>query len=83
MNERAGRTRMPDRGGAERQNGEGRVRRTGELFRPGGESDRRHDHANGTLMTRPSTRCTIIAPSVTCTWEILGSLLTVVLLPLR
>src|SRR5437867_7791156 len=44
-------------------------------------SDRRHDHAGGTLITRPSTKWAVIVSSVTTTLAIRGSTMTVVLMP--
>src|SRR5947207_10001188 len=44
-------------------------------------SDSRHDHASGTLITRPSTRCAVIVSSVTSTRAIRDSTLTAVLMP--
>src|SRR2546430_13025384 len=44
-------------------------------------SDSRHDHASGTLMTRPSIRCAVIISSVTSMLAIRGSTLTAVLMP--
>jgi hypothetical protein len=44
-------------------------------------SDSRHDHANGTLMTRPSTKCAVIVSSLTWTRVIRDSTLTAVLMP--
>jgi hypothetical protein len=44
-------------------------------------SDNRHDHASGTLITRPSTNCAVIASSVTSTCAIRDSTLTAVLMP--
>src|SRR2546428_13757419 len=44
-------------------------------------SERRHDHASGTLMTRPSTSCAMISSSVTRTSWMRVSLLAVVFMP--
>jgi len=44
-------------------------------------SDSRHDHANGTLMTRPSTKCAVIVSSLTSMRAIRDSTLTAVLMP--
>lgn len=44
-------------------------------------SDSRHDHARGTLITRPSTKCAVIVSSVTSTRAIRDSTLTAVLMP--
>jgi hypothetical protein len=44
-------------------------------------SNKRHDHAKGTLMVRPSASCAHIARSVTFTETIRGSLTAAVLIP--
>ena len=44
-------------------------------------SDSRHDHARGTLITRPSTKCAVIVSSVTSTRAIRDSTLTAVFMP--
>ena len=44
-------------------------------------SDSRHDHASGTLITRPSTRWAVIVSSLTSTWSIRDSTLTAVFIP--
>ncbi|SRR6266702_561981 len=44
-------------------------------------SDSRHDHASGTLITRPSTKWAVIVSSVTSTRPIRDSTLTAVLMP--
>jgi hypothetical protein len=44
-------------------------------------SEGRHDHARGTLITRPSTRYAVIASIAILMSRILGSLLTTVLMP--
>src|SRR3989304_1133117 len=44
-------------------------------------SESRHDHASGTLITRPSTRWAVIVSSVTSTRAIRDSTLTAVLIP--
>ena len=44
-------------------------------------SERRHDHASGTLITRPSTKWAVIESSVTSTRAIRDSTLTAVLIP--
>ncbi len=47
-----------------------------KLFRCSGvASDKRHDHASGTLITRPSTRKAVIVSSVTWMFLISGSML--------
>src|SRR5215813_2147586 len=44
-------------------------------------SERRHDHARGTLMTRPSARRATISSAVIRTCWMRGSVLTAVLMP--
>lgn len=44
-------------------------------------SDKRHDHASGTLMVRPSASCAVIESSVTSIATIRGSLFTTVFNP--
>src|SRR5262249_16469045 len=44
-------------------------------------SERRHDHARGTLMTRPSASRATISSAVTRTCWMRGSVLTAVLMP--
>jgi hypothetical protein len=45
-------------------------------------SDKRHDQAKGTLMTRPSARCATIESSVICRSMIRGISLTAVFIRL-
>ena len=52
-----------------------------EACSAGAASLRRHDHANGTLMTRPSAKWKVINSSVTDTSFTLASVLTAVLTP--
>ena len=44
-------------------------------------SDKRQDHASGTLKTRPSIKYAMMASDVTLTSRILGSLLSTMLMP--
>src|SRR5271167_71777 len=44
-------------------------------------SNSRHDHASGTLITRPSAKCAMISSAVTRTSSIRGSLLATVFIP--